>query len=534
MALIYRSIFRTAKEDAEDQLESAFRDWLRHKRLDAELPASGARSLAGGQEVYRAQVAAEGLQALRLALFEPSTAESWRTTVTAVRTLDTSWNVVVDLERIGEGPSPAPMAPRLMSDLLGPSTASPAGTPLRPNAVEVGLDDVDTVLQFLRWPERDVPVVIAYDTAEAVPRLAAALAGVALVLHLEPPVAGRFNELVGAGYRIRRGAWRTYQPGLASESDDPRRHRAIAPERVASNAQGAVRIVAGSFRSAALAKRLPQLHRERLADLPGFRSAERITVREAPPLATDLEGRLAVAAQAEVDLVALVEETERNLADERSARADLEQERDDALLDSAMLADDLSAARARIQFLERQLLKVDIRPWELEPPVAVPVPGSFEELLESTAEHLSLLVLGPATRACLELNEHARSATWVVKAWDALLMLQSFAEARVAGDFEGNVEQWCRDCPPGARVVSSNALAMTEHETVQKSKPMREARTFDVPEAVHPDGRVVMYAHYKIDNKDPAPRLHFLDDTRGTGKVYVGYLGRHLLSPKTT
>jgi hypothetical protein len=112
--------------------------------------------------------------------------------------------------------------------------------------------------------------------------------------------------------------------------------------------------------------------------------------------------------------------------------------------------------------------------------------------------------------------------------------LQSFAQARVAGDFEGNVEQWCRDCPPGARIVSANALSMTEHETVQNHKAMRDARTFAVPKTVHPDGRVAMWAHYKIDIRDPAPRLHFHDDTRGTGKVYVGYIGRHLLSPKTT
>jgi hypothetical protein len=43
-----------------------------------------------------------------------------------------------------------------------------------------------------------------------------------------------------------------------------------------------------------------------------------------------------------------------------------------------------------------------------------------------------------------------------------------------------------------------------------------------------------MWAHVKIDNRDPAPRLHFHDDTRGSGKVYVGYIGPHLPSPKTT
>lgn len=43
-----------------------------------------------------------------------------------------------------------------------------------------------------------------------------------------------------------------------------------------------------------------------------------------------------------------------------------------------------------------------------------------------------------------------------------------------------------------------------------------------------------MWAHVKIDNKDPAPRVHFYDDTRGSGQVCIGYMGSHLLSPKTS
>lgn len=39
-----------------------------------------------------------------------------------------------------------------------------------------------------------------------------------------------------------------------------------------------------------------------------------------------------------------------------------------------------------------------------------------------------------------------------------------------------------------------------------------------------------MDEHVRLEKgSDPAPRIHFYDDTGGaTGKVYVGYLGRHL------
>lgn len=530
--LVYRSVFKTAREDGRNHLESTFRAWLVSKGLSDDLPVSGARTLAGAQQVYRAGLQVEGVDAVRLALLEPRPGESWRTTVTAVRGQGRPWEIAVDLERTGQGPPPAPRAPRVVADLLGQDTDSPAGTPLRPRAVQVGPEDVDTLLMTLRWAQRDVPVVVAYGTPEAAPSLAKALAGVALVVHLDAAAASRFNDQAGDGYRIRRGAWRTYQPGVGQPDDDPRRHRALGPERIAQSRQTAINLVAGSFRSEAVAKRLPALYRDQVADYPGFRSAERITLREIPAGDPGSAAQLAASEAAQLELIAAVEEVERNLDDERAARLALQRERDDAILDAAVVATDLSSARGRVQFLERELAKVDVRPWELPMPAELPIPGSFEELLEA-AESLSLLVLGSGTRSSLELDDHARSSAWVVKAWDGLLMLQSFAEGRTEG-FEGNVEQWCRECPPGGRPVPAKALAMTENETVQKNSSMRSARTFDVPIQVAAGGRVAMWPHYKIDNKDPAPRLHFHDDTRGTGKVYVGYLGRHLLSPQTT
>ncbi|RJK92514.1 hypothetical protein D5H78_18730 [Vallicoccus soli] len=526
-------MYESAHADGQEHLEEAFAAWLDSKDLPTGVPTSGARVLPGGQQVYRASVAADGLEALRLALQEPRPQETWRTTLTAVRQDTGPWHVVLDLERTGDGPPPVPFAPRLVGALLGPATSSPAGFPLRAAPVLVSrVEDAAVVLSFLRAPERDVPVVVAHDTPGVVDRLAAAVAGVALVVHLVAPAAAAFNANVGPGYRLRRGAWRTYWPGLGEPDDDPRRHRALSPETLQADAHRAMRVVAGSFRSDALAKPLPVLLRDHVADLPGFRSAERVTRRESAP-DEGAQARLATAAQVEHELVELVEEAERSLADERAARAQAEHDRDGAVLEAATQAAELSATLSRVQFLEKELLKADVRPWELTAPPVPAVPGSFDELLDAAEAHLPLLELGPRTAASRDLDDHTRSLTWAAKAWDALLALQSYAEARVKGEFEGNFEQWCRDCPTGARVVSANALGMTEHDTVRTNPTMREARTFPVPTDVAPEGRVTMWAHYKVDNRDPAPRLHFHDDTRGTGMVYVGYLGRHLPSPKT-
>jgi hypothetical protein len=43
-----------------------------------------------------------------------------------------------------------------------------------------------------------------------------------------------------------------------------------------------------------------------------------------------------------------------------------------------------------------------------------------------------------------------------------------------------------------------------------------------------------MASHFKIAQSGMiSPRLHYIDDTAKTGKVYVGYIGRHLPTKQT-
>lgn len=531
MTLIYRARVDLGADRTAQSIEDVFADWLQHKRLPRDLPVSGARRLPKGQEVYRASHAADGVEALRLSLLDVNKQGRWRTTCTAVRSDGSTWQIVVDLDHTGAGPTPPPVAPVLVRNLLAEDSASPAGTPLRGHAVPVTSTDVELVLDAIRWPARDVPVVVAYDEgAERVGALASTLAGVALVFHLLPGAPAAFNDAAGAGYRIRWGGWRTYLPGACAEDDDPRRHRSLAGERIAEDPDAATRIIAGALRSSSLAKSLPELYQERVAELPGFRSAERIVRRDpaqADPAAGDSTG------VAEEELIELVEGLERELDEQRAARRDYERQRDEAELDLALAAEELARERGRVAHLERELAARDVRVWEIASPQDLETPLGFAELLECAAGRLPLLSLGERTAACLELDDSVRAATWVVKVWEALLALQSFAQGRADG-FEGNFEQWCREPPAGGRPYPANSVAMTEHETVHTNRAMRSARTFAVPVSIDPAGSVAMWAHIKIDNKDPAPRVHFYDDTRGSGRVYIGYIGSHLLSPKTS
>ena len=44
-----------------------------------------------------------------------------------------------------------------------------------------------------------------------------------------------------------------------------------------------------------------------------------------------------------------------------------------------------------------------------------------------------------------------------------------------------------------------------------------------------------MEAHFRPTHQDTfAPRMHYYDDTAGTGKVYIGYIGKHLTNLQTS
>ena len=74
-------------------------------------------------------------------------------------------------------------------------------------------------------------------------------------------------------------------------------------------------------------------------------------------------------------------------------------------------------------------------------------------------------------------------------------------------------------------------MRLDESETVRTKPKWRQERVFRVPLEVDPDGRVFMGAHITIGasaNGRINPRLYFLDAVLKTGRIYVGYIGRHL------
>ena len=77
--------------------------------------------------------------------------------------------------------------------------------------------------------------------------------------------------------------------------------------------------------------------------------------------------------------------------------------------------------------------------------------------------------------------------------------------------------------------------AARESDSVLQNTTWRAERVLRVPTDVEPDGAVLMEAHFKPTHRDMfAPRMHYLDDVSNTGKIYIGYIGRHLSNTKTS
>ena len=162
-------------------------------------------------------------------------------------------------------------------------------------------------------------------------------------------------------------------------------------------------------------------------------------------------------------------------------------------------------------------------------------PGSFAELLERLDEHvLSFVIFTGDPKDALELDDFDPLGTWAARSWDVLRVLDGYAAARRRGEFGKGVHAYLGHTPPGRPGYPPGAHSTQESEPVERSAKLRKLRVFPVPRDVHPDGAIFMGAHFKIARKGlVSPRIYYHDDAGQTGKIYVGYIGKHLPNAHT-
>lgn len=160
-------------------------------------------------------------------------------------------------------------------------------------------------------------------------------------------------------------------------------------------------------------------------------------------------------------------------------------------------------------------------------------PDSFDDLLDRVDKLTHVEFTGDPEQT-RQLDERDPLGTWANKCWDALLALDDYATAVAEGRFSGGVDAYLRNVPSGCHGFSANRHARDESDTVKNNSAFARHRRLPVPPEVSEDGEVFMGAHFKItQSRMLSPRMHYHDDTARSGRIYIGYIGRHLPTQQT-
>jgi hypothetical protein len=524
MALIWRSIFNVGALDSEARGASLVADWLRWKLKDPglELPLDGSvLADPSGWEITGRLGRQDATWVLRARLFERSGDQELRTTVT----FHSQW-AWIDLERWSTDAfveSWVPIAPGIVRTILhaGDCGRGPTALPAKPQLLNA--QDGGALAEQLLAPDREIPVVLVSPTRDELegdiqPAIARAievqrrLHGIAPVVILGHGAVTSFSqsmhERLGDGFDVYGGAIRTYLPGL-DEDDWPGRHRFVAFSRFRARPFNITAdIVAAAIQRGACAQPPPSEWRQSLQKL-----IEPVDSVGDDEFLHEMEAELA--------------RVERQRDQERSSRVRAEQALEaerDAAADTETENDDL---RRRIAYLETELKKRGT------PAGPTPVQDDFEpdfcaEIPIETAERLSHVIFPESQWDDADDLDRHMSAAWAKRSWRAMIALETYAQAKLDGDFSGNFRDYCQQ--GGQHAIPPKMLTLKESETTDNNSRFRQLRTLPIDPAVCGETQIYMPAHVKIvPGGSPAPRIHFYDDTSGsTGKVHIGYFGDHL------
>lgn len=157
------------------------------------------------------------------------------------------------------------------------------------------------------------------------------------------------------------------------------------------------------------------------------------------------------------------------------------------------------------------------------------IPHTFTEIIYSLDELPFIEYTGDYDQ--IENLDRDEVGTYSGKTWEGLRMLNEYARAKNEGiDVKGIVE-FLKDGPTGFfNSWPIHKISMQESESTLNDQKLLNQRKFKVPTTVDPQGIALMVAHLKISYR---LRLHFFEDVAKTGKIYVGYIGKHLETAST-
>jgi hypothetical protein len=216
-------------------------------------------------------------------------------------------------------------------------------------------------------------------------------------------------------------------------------------------------------------------------------------------------------------------------------------ERDDMELEWAVALEAHTKADRENTVLRRRLTAAE-RPQEayVEPESDTWFPPESVEMLTQLLTpgeeaHIAseVIIFTGNDDGAVEIDRRYPSGVYAQAFWQHVHVLYDYAQARKAG-YAGNVHMYLKaDDLEGAKCPPSQHAAR-ESDTVLNNAKWRAERVLPIPAEAHADGVALMEAHFKPTWRDTfAPRMHYLDDLTNSGKIYIGYVGRHLTNPQT-
>ncbi|MFD8754984.1 hypothetical protein ACFV0O_29005 [Kitasatospora sp. NPDC059577] len=443
---------------------------------------------------------------------------------------------------------PVPELARSLLPLLD-AADGPAAVHSAPRVITA--DAVDALIDELCDPERRLTVVVASVPVnlpvdrwvqDVVGPLCQQLPGLATTYVLDPGARTAFNVALEY-HTVYGGAVRTYLPEVDPASrQDGARHPVLARGRIEQDLRRAAGLLAREPRRLAAEQPLPAP----LAAVPVLRVPPSQLRRGTGPGADrgtadpDTRGTVAVA-----ELAALAHEEQQDRAEQQARADELEHVRHTLRLERRDHRergqgreghDGRDGREGRLRAGARALAGRHCSTSGTGPALGrhpVGRPESFTELLARLGEFPLLSFTGDQ-KAALALDELQRTgAGWARIAWDGLTALQEYAEAAVRGTAGGDFKQWCEHTPEGCHRFPPRKAVRGESRTVFSHTKWKRERMLPVPECVDASRRAFMGAHLRIGGGRTAPRLHYLDDCSGSGRIYVGYIGLHLTNTRT-
>jgi hypothetical protein len=422
--------------------------------------------------------------------------------------------------------------------------------------------------------------------------LTSKVVGLAAVFVLSSEAASRLNELLPQPYAIERGRVRTFLPAVdLTDHEDGRRHRVLGPAtfarairrtRVDPRLQAAFAL---ETRAALLSRPMPsdvrrgvdlvsdslaRLERELKIEERARAAMLEVPVERAQPTNTPISERVRevlrrwlkrepTSLDADVlELDAFVSkqvataetileeaiEVEGKLVAEREGAAYLKLERDELESQIAAAEDESAALRRRVEYLQRELVEVgkyNEAFATLEPELDWGPPESLVELAtvlsaSTTERHLAFerVEFCGSIDAVQDAQKRDLVGRYAHAFWEYVQVLYDYVGYRRGGGAAGNVHLYLTDDAISLKKCPPLRHSPFESDTVMKNSAWKAERVFPVPAAVSSTEKALMVAHFRPTHQDTfAPRMHYLDDIANSGKVYIGYIGKHLTNSKT-